>query len=28
MTNEGVWTKMAQLNKFGVPDFDFASSWT
>jgi len=25
---EGVWTKVAQLNKFKVLDFDFASSWT
>ena len=25
---EGVWTKVAQLNKFRVLDFDFASSWT
>ena len=24
----GVWTKVAQLNKFRVLDFDFASSWT
>jgi hypothetical protein len=28
MPLEGVWTKVAQLNKFRVLDFDFASSWT
>ena len=25
---QGVWTYVAQLNKFRVPDFDFTSSWT
>ena len=25
MPLEGLWTKVAQLNKFGVPDFDLAS---
>jgi hypothetical protein len=28
MTTEGVWTQVAQHNKFGVLDFDFTSSWT
>jgi hypothetical protein len=28
MTTEGVWTQVAQHNKFGVLDLDFASSWT
>jgi hypothetical protein len=28
MTTEGVRTQVAQLNKFEVLDFDFASSWT
>jgi hypothetical protein len=28
MTTEGVWTQVAQHNKFGVLDFDFASLWT
>jgi hypothetical protein len=28
MTTEGVWTQVAQHNKLGVLDFDFASSWT
>jgi hypothetical protein len=25
---KGVWTQVAQLNKFGVLDFEFATSWT
>jgi hypothetical protein len=28
MITEGVWTQVAQVNKFGEPDFHFASSWT
>ena len=28
MPLEVVWTKVAQLNKFMVLDFDFAGSWT
>jgi hypothetical protein len=25
---KGVWTQVAQLNKFGVLNFEFATSWT
>jgi hypothetical protein len=28
VTTEGVWIQVAHLSKFGVPNFDFASSWT